>query len=443
MGQTAKLQEVRMMIFDDVYGLYQTARLDCEEAATMLGVSLSTFYRMRKRFEHDGCEGLVDRRLGRLSARRAPADEVAEVINLFETKYYDFTTKHFHEKLTSYGINRSYTWTKNVLQDAGLVKKAKRRGTHRRKRPRKPMPGMMLHQDGSSHEWVPGKWWDLIVTMDDATSEIYSAFFVQEEGTMSTFQALEEVILTKGLFCSLYTDRGAHYWHTPKAGGKVDKDNPTQVGRALAQLGVEHIPSYSPEARGRSERMFETLQARLPQELRVRDITDMDEANRYLREEYLPEHNSRFAVAPEEDASAFIPFISGNLKEILCVRHERVVNKDNTVSYNGLSLQIPADKHRCHYVKVRVQVHEYPDGELAVFHGPRCLEHYDHQGRPLLAEEEDAASRRGFSHSAAPKEAEKSEGRSQPAPSSVTAPSQRSGCSPAEPYPPDGTDGIG
>ncbi|MFW5837409.1 MAG: ISNCY family transposase [Desulfovibrionaceae bacterium] len=442
MGQTAKLQEVRMMIFDDVYGLFQEDRLNCEEAASMIGVSLSTFYRLRKRFEQDGREGLVDRRLGKLSARRAPADEVAEVISLFKTKYYDFTAKHFHEKLTSYGINRSYTWTKNTLQGAGLVKKAKRRGAHRRKRPRKPLDGMMLHQDGSSHEWVPGKWWDLIATMDDATSELYSAFFVEEEGTMSTFRALEEVLLQKGLFCSLYTDRGSHYWHTPKAGGKVDKENLTQVGRALAQLGIEHIPSYSPEARGRSERLFETLQGRLPQELRLRGITDMDEANRFLREEYLPEHNRRFAVAQEEDGSAFIPLISGNLKEILCVRHERMVNKDNTVNYNGLSLQIPADKHRCHYVKARVRVHEYPDGSLAVFHGPRCLERYGGGGRPLAREEEDAASRRGLSHSAAPKEGAKRKGQPQPAPSSVTAPPRRSGCSPAEPYPPDGAYGI-
>ena len=176
------------------------------------------------------------------------------------------------------------------------MRPAPRRGAHRRKRPRRALPGMMVHQDGSRHEWVPGRWWDLIVTMDDATSEIYSAFFVAEEGTMSSFRALCEVIGERGLFCSLYADRASHYWHTPDAGGMVDKDNPTQVGRALQQLGIELIAAYSPEARGRSERMFGTLQKRLPQELRLAGISGIEEANRFLKEVYLPLHNARFAT---------------------------------------------------------------------------------------------------------------------------------------------------
>ena len=153
---------------------------------------------------------------------------------------------------------------------------------------------MMLHQDGSTHEWVPGRWWDLIGTLDDTAGEFYSAFFVAEEGTLSSFRGLYEVIAAKGLFCSLYTDRGSHYQHTPDAGGKVDKDNPTQVGRALVQPGIELIPAYSPEARGRSERMFGTLQKRLPRELRLAGITDMEVASRFLEEHYLPQHNARF-----------------------------------------------------------------------------------------------------------------------------------------------------
>ena len=234
------------------------------------------------------------------------------------------------------------------------------------------MVGMMLHQDGSTHQWVPGQYWDLIVTMDDATSEIYSAFFVAEEGTMSSFVALLEVGSAMGLFCSLYADRASHYWHTPEAGGKVDKDNPTQVGRALQQLGIELIPAYSPEARGRSERMFGTLQKRLPQELELAGITDMAAANRFLKEDFLPAHNARFARPAEDTGSAFVPF-AGNLADILCVQEDRVVGNDNTVRYKNLSLQIPAGRHRHHYVKAKVSVHEYPDGDLAVFHGQRCL----------------------------------------------------------------------
>jgi len=370
------------MRFEDVYGRFQKGQLDCDEASELLGMSVSSFRRWRRRYEEAGVEGLADRRLGKLSWRRAPADEVSKVLELFETQYWDFTVKHFHEKLqTAHGIERSYSWTKNTLQAASKVARAPRRGAHRRKRPRRPLPGMMLHQDGSMHQWVPGQWWDLIVTMDDATSEIYSGFFVEEEGTMSTFTALAEVIETRGLFCALYADRAGHYWHTPKAGGKVDRGNPTQVGRALKQLGIELIPAYSPEARGRSERMFGTLQKRLPQELRLNGITTLEQANRFLAEVYLPEHNRRFAVEAEEGGEAFVPWAGAGLADILCRQEERTVGKDNTVRYKRLTLQIPEDRHRHHYVKANVQVHQYPDATLAVFHGPRKLADYEADGR--------------------------------------------------------------
>ena len=267
MRRTEQAQGLRLMKFEEVYGRTLRRELSQAEAAEVLGMSERTFRRWRDR--SDGAEGLYDCRLGRV---RAPVDEVAGLA-LFDTRYWDFTAKHFHEKLVSeHGCKRSYNWVRLTLQARGRMRPAPRRGAHRRKRPRRALPGMMVHQDGSRHEWVPGRWWDLIVTMDDATSEIYSAFFVEEEGTMSSFRALCEVIGERGLFCSLYADRASHYWHTPDAGGKVDKDNPTQVGRALHRLGIELIPAYSPEARGRSERMFGTLQKRLPQELRLAGI---------------------------------------------------------------------------------------------------------------------------------------------------------------------------
>lgn len=253
------------------------------------------------------------------------------------------------------------------------------------------MVGMMLHQDGSRHRWVGDQSWDLIVTMDDATSEIYAAFFVAEEGTMSSFRGLREVIERHGLFCSLYVDRASHYWHTPEAGGAVDKDNPTQVHRALAQLGIELIAAYSPQARGRSERAFATLQDRLPKELRLAGITTMEAANRYLAEVYLPAHNARFAVAPEQPGSAFVADRLGAHRDILCSHEERVVGNDNCVRYKGLSLQLPPSPVRPHFVKARVRVHEYPDGHLAVFHGPRCLAHYDANGALLKESEQQAA----------------------------------------------------
>ena len=382
MRWTERKQGLRLMKFEEVYGCTQGGVLSQCEAAEILGVSERTFRRWRDRYEAEGAQGLYDRRLGRASARRAGVDEVVRLLELFDTRYWDFNARHFHEKLVAeHGVRRSYNWVRQTLQAHGRVRAAPRRGAHRRKRPRRALPGMMLHQDGSRHEWAPGRQWDLIVTLDDATSEVYSAFFVAEEGVMSSFRALRGVIAARGLFCSLYTDRGSHYFHTPEAGGKVGKDTPTQVGRALRQLGIEHIAAYSPEARGRSERMFATLQKRLPQELRLAGITDMNEANRFLDQVYLPGHNARFATPPEAEGSAFVPF-AGTLDDILCIHEERTVSNDNTVRYKGRCLQLPTDRHRHHYVKARVRVHEYPDHTLAVFHGPRCLARYRSDGQP-------------------------------------------------------------
>ena len=241
---------------------------------------------------------------------------------------------------------------------------------------------MMLFQDGSRHAWLSGQpELDLIVSLDDATSEIYSAFGVEEEGTASTFQGLREVITAKGLFCCSIR-RGSHYFLTPKAGGKVDRGHLTQVGRALAELKIEHIASYSPEGRGRMERVFGTLQQRLPPLLRLHGITSMAAANRYLQEVYIADHNRRFAVAAAEEGSAFVPFL-GALRDILCIRHERTVSNDNCVRYEGRVLQIPEQPHRRHFVRVTVQVHEYPDGTLAIFHGPRRLAGYRPDGTLL------------------------------------------------------------
>ena len=325
---------------------------------------------------------MQDRRIGRLSARAVPVDDALRMVALYETRYTGWTVKHFHERWQQeHGGTRSYTWTKKTLQAAGPVARAPRRGAHRKKRPRKPLPGMMLHQNGSTHEWVPGCQGDLIVTLEDATTEIYSAFFVEEEGTLSSFRGLREVMETKGLFSSLYTDRGSHYWYTDEAGAKVDKTRLTQGHRALQPLGITLIPAYSPEARGRSARVFRTLQDRLPKELALAGITEMAAANRYLAEQFLPAYNQRFAVPASEVGTAFIPWVGTPLADILCVQDERVVANDNTVHYHRQRLQIPQDPHRFHYVTVPVRVHEYPDGTLAVFHGPRCLARYHADGQ--------------------------------------------------------------
>ena len=288
MRRTEWLQETRRMRFEEAYGGWTEHCLTQEEAARLLGVCARTFRRYINRYEEDGLDGLMDKRLAQVSHRRAPVDEVMRLVDRYRNRHQGWNVKHYYAWYKREGGSRSTTWVKNTLQQAGVVNKAPKRGVHRKRRERAPWPGMMLHQDGSQHQWVAGQYWDLIV---DATNEHYSMFFCDQEGTQSSLRGVGEVIEHQGLFCSLYTDRGSHYWHTPEAGGKVDKANPTQFGRAMAQLGIEMIPAYSPEARGRSERAFRTHQERLVRELEVAGMTDMAAANRYLQETYLPAYN--------------------------------------------------------------------------------------------------------------------------------------------------------
>ena len=350
-----------------------------------------SFRRYLSRYEADGLEGLIDRRLEQVSNRRAPVDEVMALTTQYQTRHIGWNVKHFHSRYKREGGTRSYTWVKRRLQEAKLVVKAERTGVHRKRRERRALPGMMIHQDGSTHAWVPDQQWDLIVTLDDATSEHYSMFFVEQEGTASSLRGVREVIEEHGLFSSFYSDRGSHYWHTPQAGGKVDKDNPTQFGRAMKHLGIDMIAAYSPEARGRSERAFGTHQGRLPQELALAGITDMAGANRYLTEVYRPAFNAEFAQPAMEAGSAFVPWIGGCLDDTLCEQYERTVSADNCVRFETLNLQIPADRHRCHYVKARVRIHRYASGHLAVFHGPRKLCDYDREGNVILQNLKQAA----------------------------------------------------
>ena len=375
-------EAVRLARFLNLLHRWESAELNQEEAAQLLGVSERTFRRWTRRYEEDGEAGLLDGRVGKASGKRVPLDWAQEVERLYRERYQGFTVKHFHEHLVAdHGFGWGYTWTKLHLQWMGVVAKAPRKGAHRRKRERRPLPGMMLHQDGSRHAWLEGAPpLDLIVTLDDATGAIYSAFLIEEEGTASTFRALNEVFSEHGLPMSLYTDRGAHDFHTPKAGGEIDRGHPTQVGRALEQLGVEHIGAYSPQARGRSERAFQTLQDRLPKELRLAGIGTVEAANAFLREVYLPAHNVRFAVPPAGEGSAFTPIPGVDLDEIQCVEEERQVGHDNCVSYRTLKLQIPESPMRPHFVKARVKVHVYSDGSHALFHGPRCIGRYDEKG---------------------------------------------------------------
>jgi transposase len=363
------------------------------QAAEILGISDRHMRRWRERYEEFGFRGLLDRRRGRPSPKRVATAVVEQVLALYRDCYFDLSVKHFHEKLQSeHQIGLSYSWLKAILQGAGLIARGRKRGVHRQRRPRRPLPGMLLHIDGSRHRWLGDeRWHDLIVVLDDATSEIYYAQLVEEESTPTVMTALREVIERQGLFCALYSDRGSHFWLTPKAGEAVDPERVTQVGRALRELGVRMIPAYSPQARGRSERNFGTWQGRLPQELRLRGIGTVEAANCFLHDEYIGEFNGRFQVAPEQSGSAFTACRRKDLDQVFSLRFERTVNRDNTVSFQNLSLQVQPLHGRGTLAGCTVTVHQHLEGTLSLRYGPHLVGRYNAQGWPLL---ETTAGRR-------------------------------------------------
>jgi len=356
------------------------------DAADILRVEPRTIRRLRWRYEHFGFDGLYDRRQRRPSPKRVAMAEAEKVLKLYQEQYAGWNVKHYHERLKEeHGVGLSYTWVKTALQEAGLVSKDRRRTTHRTRRERRPVPGMMLFIDGSRHGWLEGRQDDLMLVMDDATNEVYWAELVEEEDTRSTMRAIRGVIEKKGLFCSLYTDRGSHFFRTPKANGAVDKERLTQVGVVLQRLGIEHIPSYSPEARGRIERMFGTWQGRLPQELKAAGIRDREGANAYLRRHFIGRMNRSFRKKAREEGTAFIPCRVGNLEEIFSVQTERTVNRDNTVEYQGRVLQIAPVRWRSSLAKCIVKVCEQLDGRLVVRYGPHVVATFDQKEGQTIA----------------------------------------------------------
>jgi transposase len=375
----------RMMKLQDVLLKAMAKRITWWEAAEIIGVTDRTMRRWRERLEEHGYSGLADRRKGKVSFRRVALKTCEEVLRLYREKYFDFSIRHFHEKLQSeHKMELSYTWVQQALQGAGLVKRRGRRGPHRRRRDRRPLPGMLLHIDGSKHRWLKDdRWYDLIVILDDATSEIYYAQLVEEESTRTVMAALREVIEKKGLFCALYSDRGSHFFVTPKAGEPVDKGRLTQVGRAMKDLGVQMIPAYSPQARGRSERNFGTWQGRLPQELRLANITSLEAANAFLRARYIAEFNRKFAVVAKEKGTAFQSCSRKDLDLVFTIQTERVVAKDNTVAIADRRWQIDKTRFRHTLAGCTVTIHEHLDGAISIRYGPHMVARFNLLGKAI------------------------------------------------------------
>lgn len=373
-----KVQEVILRAID--------GRLKWYEAAEVLGISERQMRRWKRRYEKWGYDGLFDRRRQRPSPKRVPLGVVEEVLRLYRERYFDLNVLHFHEKLrVEHGIELSYSWVKAALQNAGLVSKKGRRSPHRKARPRRPLPGMLLHADASTHAWIPG--WegklDLIVILDDATSEVYYARFVLQESTQSMMVALKAVIEERGVFCALYTDRASHFvtTRTGQSPHRVQQvSQPTQIERALGQLGIDLIWAHSPQARGRLERLWETWQGRLPQELRLAGIVSLEAANAFLEHNWRPFHNRTWTVAPAEQGTAFIPYQGDRLDLIFSLHHERTVGNDNRVEFQNRRFQIPPSPWRYSFAKCRVKVYEHLDGTLSIGYGPHILGRYDAEG---------------------------------------------------------------
>jgi transposase len=372
----------RMLKLQDVLLKAMAKKITWWAAAEIIGVTDRTMRRWRERLEEHGYAGLADRRKGKAPSHRVPLATVEKVLGLYRDQYHDCNVRHFHEKLgEKHGIDLSYTWVYQALVGAGLVGKRRKRAPHRRRRERRPLPGMLLHIDGSKHRWFQDdRWYDLIVILDDATSEIYYAQLVEEESTRTVLQALREVVETKGVFCALYSDRGSHFFVTPKAGEAVDKSRLTQVGRAMKELGVQMIAAYSPQARGRSERNFGTWQGRLPQELRLAGITTPEEANRFLRERYIAEFNTRFAVKAAERGTAFRRCARTDLEWIFTLQTERVVAKDNTVAIKERSWQLDRSRFRHTLAGCTVIIHEHLNGDISIRYGPHVVGRFDKGG---------------------------------------------------------------
>jgi len=393
--QIAAAQVERMMKFQEVILKAAAGKLKWWEAAEILGITDRQLRRMRQSYEEHGYDGLYDYRKRRPSPKRAPMKTVEQVLHLYRERYYDFNVRHFHEKLVEeHGIGLSYTWVKMLLQGAGLVKQQSRRGAHRKRRPRRPMRGMMLHIDASRHAWFQDeRWYDLLSILDDATSEIYYAQLVEEEGTCTAMAALRQVIETHGLFCALYSDRGSHFFVTPKAGEKVDASRLTQLGRALEELGIRMIPAYSPQARGRMERNYRTWQGRLPQELRLRGITTAPAANVFLRDRYIAEFNRRFAVAAEQRGTAFVRCHRKDLDWVFSLQQERTVNRDNTVVVDNRVLQIEKSRWRNTLAGCAVRVHQHLDGRVSIRFGPHVVAQWSAEQLPATRTPRPASAR--------------------------------------------------
>lgn len=379
----------RAMKFQEVMLRAMSGEISWQVAAEIVGITPRSLLRWRRRYEKYGWDGLLDRRRRTPSSRAAPFQEVQRILRLYRERFRGFNARHFHQiARREHGVKLSYSFVKRALQEAGLIPKHRARGRHRRRREPRACFGEMLLVDGSQHAWLalaPERRPVLLTYVDDATKHLIYAQFFDAETTKAVLTGLREVTEIYGIPMAIYTDRASWAAYTPKAGEPADRSRLTQVGRVFKQLGIEHILSYSPQARGRTERANRTLQDRLVNELRLRGVRTTAKANAYLRQRFIADYNETFGVAPRDPESAFVPVGRVDLEAVLCHEEERIVGKDNTVAFEGVRLQIAKQRGRRSCAGLRVIVRRDLEDRHTVWFGSRCLGKYDAKGQPLAA----------------------------------------------------------
>src|SRR5438445_2497872 len=378
-------REARAMTRREVITKAITKQLSWVQAAEIVGISARQMRRLRRKVERWGMSAVMDQRGGRPRRKRIKAGTIELLCRLKRDVYADFSLRHFYEHVSEkHGVKVSYNWLRLMLQEAGVVEKEPARGRYRHRRERRPLVGMLVHLDASTHEWIAGlPRQDLVVALDDADGRILFARFFPQEGVASTMAALLHVLQKHGRFCQLYTDRGSHFCRTERAGNAPADEQHGQVTRVLRTLGIEHIRAMTPEARGRSERCFGTLRGRLPQELRLHGVTNYQASNRYLERTFIGDFNRRFTGRPRERGSAFSALTDIDLELLVSAQHERTVQKDNTVVFERLFLQLAPSPERMHYPRCPVVVHELVDDTLAVSFQGKLIGRFDRQGTTL------------------------------------------------------------
>jgi transposase len=356
--------------------------LKVKEAGEILGLSERQVYRIKARVEREGAGGVIHRSKGKKRPRWLRRRVRDKIDHLYKTKYRGFNLTHMTEFLNEEeGIKISRESVRQILLEKGSYTKQRRYPKHRQWREPCSREGQMVQFDTSDHDWLEGRGPKLYLIggVDDATSKVAGAKFVLADGVRQNMEVFWGIVRRRGIPLSVYVDCGSNFKTTRHQSMEYQLKGEypsTQFARALEELGVRIIYAYSPQAKGRIERKFGVFQDRLCSELRLHNISTLEDANRYLWEKFMPKHNQMFSRTAKEPGSAYRSLPKGLcLKDVFCLKEERTVAGDNTISYQGKTFQILPNEYRLSFFKAKVEVHEYLDGSINIFYQGKKLKH--------------------------------------------------------------------